>query len=218
MLNKGTQKFNKTFHASKGLLVGALLGTVALTSGCTTMVKTLGANYHMMGDKVVRLKVYRFSGDTPVESSARALKASKASDGLFRAYGGVVPSRDMVRASRWIGAVAPGMMWEAATFWGNGPQGPATVLVDDRVPLLHEGDWVDVYVPKKLVMGENRWLTVVRLICKADDKACQKREAGASRKPRGQVVANTYDQASISITPHYDPEGNWLPGKKPSRP
>jgi hypothetical protein len=130
---------------------------------------------------------------------------------------GALPPAEQIAQYRWVRVAAPAWKWKA----GKGlsaPTGPATVLVADSVPLLHDGDWVDLYVPPNRVMGKNRWLTVVRLVCKDDDDACKAREQASGGKPEGQVVANEFDEASISITPHYDANGNWLPGKQPARP
>jgi len=208
-------KFFKSLSPNKVLFTTALLAAVTLTAGCAATLSVLLPSYDMMAGKVVRLKVDSF-GYGKVESSALVHKRLNGAPGL-KAYGGVMPPSADVLPYRWVGVMAPGA-WKAGTFFGNGPQGRVAVLAADQLPLLHEGDWVDVYVPHKQVIAERRWLTVVRLVCKVEDAACQDREADAAGKPRGQAVAETYDEASISITPHYDMAGNWLPDKQPTRP
>lgn len=208
-------KFIKSLSPNRMVFHAALLAAVTLTAGCATTLGALLANYDMMAGKVVRLKVDSF-GYGDVESPVLARKRVEGKP-FFKAYGGVMPTSAEVLPYRWVGVVAPGA-WKAGSFLGNGPQGRVAVLAADAVPLLHHGDWVDVYVPTKIVAGERRWLTVVRLVCKAEDKACQSREGDSAGKPRGQAVTETFDAAKVSVTPHYDMAGNWLPGKQPTRP
>lgn len=118
---------------------------------------------------------------------------------------------------RWVYVLAPGG-WDAVPFYQNGPQGYVVAMVADGVPMLHDKDWVDVYVPESpLSVDKHRWLTVVKLVCKYDDKACQKQDLVG--KANGQYVPDAhYLLTDFSITPHYDMAGNWLPGKEPARP
>lgn len=208
-------KILKSIASVKSLPLVAILAAVALTAGCASTLSVLLPSYDMMAGKVVRLKVDSF-GYGKEESSALVRKRLDGAPGL-KAYGGVMPTSAEVVPYRWVGVMAPGA-WKAGTFLGNGPQGRVAVLAADQVPLLHEGDWVDVYVPHKQVIAERRWLTVVRLVCKVDDKACQSREADVVGKPRGQVVADTLGATETLVTPHYDMQGNWLAGKQPTRP
>lgn len=217
MLKANNMKLNKCFGISKPLLAVLLLGAVALTSGCTTVGRALQANYGELGDKVVRLRIYQYGyGYSKVESTD---VARKRIDGMpwLRIFDDPAPTSDMILPYRWVYVVAPGQ-WDAATFWGNGAQGWAQAQVADNVPLLHEGDWVDVYVPKSpLSVGKHRFLTIVKLVCKHDDKVCQKNDPIG--KAKGQVVPGArYSMETLSFTPHYDMSGDWLPGKKPARP
>jgi hypothetical protein len=208
-------KIGKLPETGKALALAVLLGATATLPGCAPMLKVMGADLDPMGGQVVRV-VVNFGWHGNVESSAVA-RFMSSKEAVFIARGGVLPPADQIAQYRWVRVVGPGWKWKA----GKGPQaptGPANVLVADSVPLLHDGDWVDVYVPKDIVMGKNRWLTVVRLVCKYDDDACKAREQASVGKPEGQAVANEFDEASISITPHYDASGNWLPGKQPARP
>lgn len=187
-----------------------------MTGGCTTAVKVMSANYEMAGG-VVRLQVYQYRGtlaEDGYEDSGLARKMADGPKAFFRIYGGE-PTDEQVRPYRWIGIIANGAYWESGTFFGNAPTGPGGALVNDEVPLLREGDWVDAYVPKGFDWKNRRAVTVVKLVCKVEDKECQKREG---KKPKGQLIAATFDESQLSITPHYDMEGHWLPGKKPVRP
>lgn len=207
--------FNKLFKASKALAVVAALGAVTFTSGCTTIGGALSASYDEIGGKVVRLRVYQYGLSYSETESADV--ARRRVDGMpwLLIYGGVKPSSEEILPYRWVYAVAPGG-WDSTGL--SGPQGWVQTLVADNVPLLHEGDWVDVYVPEApLVVGKRRWLTVVKLVCKGDDKLCQAQDPVG--KAKGQLVpGGSYRFETISITPHYDMNGNWLPGKKPARP
>lgn len=210
-------KFNKLFYARKGVVLAALLGAATLSGGCVAVGKVLVANYHMMEGKVVRLAVYDGRAKGGPEESAKVGRAVNGKP-FLEIYGGIMPSAEMVVPYRWAEVAAPGA-WKAGTFLGNGPQGHVAARVADGVPFLKVGDWVDVYVPKNLSHAQHRWLTVIKLVCKTEDKQCQARESKAAGKPKGQVVAETLPGGvEPALTPHYDMAGNWLPGKKPSRP
>lgn len=208
-------EFSKPFAAGRVFLIAAFLGTIALTSGCTTIGGALSASYDEIGGKVVRLRVYQY-GLSYSETESTDV-ARRRVDGMpwLLIYGGIKPPSAEILPYRWVYVAAPGG-WDSTGL--SGPQGWVQALVADNVPLLHEGDWVDVYVPEApLVVGKRRWLTVVKLACKGDDKPCQKQDPVG--KAKGQLVpGGAYRFEALSITPHYDMSGNWLPGKKPARP
>lgn len=210
-------KLDKFFSASMAFAVIAVLGAVTLTSGCTTIVRMVAASYDHLGGKVVRLRVYQYGSTYSETESADVARRRVDGTPWQRSVDGDMPASEKILPYRWLYVVAPGT-WDTSTLWNGGPQGFTQALVADNVPLLHEGDWVDVYVPEgPLSVSNRRYLTVVKLVCKADDKACQSRDPVG--KARGQLVPGaTYRFEDLSISPHYDMNGNWLPGKKPARP
>lgn len=197
---------------TKPSLTLTLTLVAVLASGCTAIGSAISPDYEPLGDKIVRVSVHDY-GYGKAES---ADVGKKRVNGLIWTgiYDKIPASADRVLPYRWVYVIAPGA-WDAGGL--NAPLGRVVAMVADGVPALEEGDWVDLYVPKALSVAEHRWLTVVKRVCLHDDKACKAKEKATVGKPDGQAVPSAFDEASISFTPHYDTDGNWLPGKKPTR-
>lgn len=199
------------FPPKSSLILTLALATVLLP-GCAAVGSVFSASYKDLADKTVRVSVYDY-GQGKTESAA---VGKERVDGMIwlGIYDKTPASSDRILPYRWMHVVAPGA-WDAGGL--NAPVGWVVAMVADGVPALEEGDWVDLYVPESVSVAEHRWLTVVKRVCKHDDKACKVKEKAAVGKPDGQAVPATFDKAGISYTPHYDMDGNWLPGKKPVR-
>lgn len=200
------------------------LATAAMLAlpGCTTIVATFTPDHSVSEGIVYRMSVTDKAGyldKNDYEMAKAGLRNFTRNYPYFNIYGGrstpdqTVPYRFTVFTSN--GA------WEGTTlFNGGAATGSEGSFVDDSVPLLKKGDLVDVYSQANPSMKDRRYFTIVRLVCMAEDKACAEREKGNWKKPLGWIVQprGRFDERRLSVTPHMDLNGDWLPGKEPKRP
>lgn len=224
--HEGHQSLNTAVIKSSKLarLSGAfVLATAAMLvlPGCVGIVHVLKADMDPVAGKVYRFKVYDLAGyfdKDGYEKSGTGLTLYKTAQIGFKVHGGE-GTLEQAAPYRWTVSGTDGA-WEGANVFNNGPIGKMGAFVNEGVPLLKVGDLVDVYVPTTLIMKERKFLTVIRLVCMAEDKACAEREKGSHRKAYGWVVQpkGQFDERLLNVTPHMDLTGHWLPGKEPKRP
>lgn len=204
--------------------LAASAGLALLLSGCATIYNATKFNPEVLGGKVFRAKVTAVHGYVSSKGYERSYSGKKfygESQFMIKAWGGPAAPADIVPYR--VLSASPNGAWEGSGVFNNGPIGNAASFVDDSVPLLKDGDWVDVYLHEPvggdLSVKEHRYATVVRLVCMSEDKACMKREKAAGRVP-GRVVQSKgqFDPRQIHVSPHMDLSGNWLPGMEPVRP
>lgn len=207
-------------------LSGALvLATAAMLvlPGCVGVVQVLKANHDVIAGKVYRLKVadnWGLNDNAGYERSDTGETAYAKFQTLFKVYGGE-PTREQAVPYRFASVSAVGA-WEGVTIFNNGPAGNAVAHINEGVPLLKVGDMVDVYVhdTAALSVKNRKHITVIRLVCMAEDKACAEREKNGHRRAYGWVARpkGQFDERLLNVTPHMDLTGHWLPGKEPKRP
>lgn len=224
-----TKQNIKTNRAAWLVLV---LMSVLILPGCVSTLRILTPTFNELEDKVLRVEVTTgqllFSApevETPGPYSTKLYNGGSTIS--IAVYGGdrndTHPVAEDVIPYRWHPITARGL-WKEASLLGTGgiSSGIFPAVIADGVPLLKKGDWVDIYIPapKTFSISNHSFLTVVRLVCAVEDKACQKREKKKLGRVRGQLVQpkGTFDWASVSITPHYTMDGQWLPGKELFRP
>ena len=211
------------------LLFLALMGVLTL-SGCVSTARMLTPTFDELEAKVLRVEVtdgrLRFTTpevETPGVGGTLLYKNPRA----VAFYGGdptdINPTPEEVIPYRWNLIMAQGI-WKEPSLFGTGGVmgGPFSALAADGIPLLKKGDWVDIYIPraKTLSMRNRSFLTIVRLVCTVEDKDCQKQEKKKLGRVQGQLVQpkGTFDWDSVTITPHFTLDGQWLPGKEVFRP
>jgi len=219
-MNNIKNKFSSCAKLGAGLSLAVALLTL---QGCVSMVKLVSANQGAVEDRVFRVKVAEgfnlFDKDGyEASDTGRTLFKSQLT---FKVYGGESTAEQTVpyRVTR----VSAGGTWEWVTVFNNGPaSGNALAFVNDDVPLLKDGDMVDVYAHKKaeVSLKDRRFWTVIRLVCIAEDKACLKREKTGHRRSYGWIVQpeGQFDASKLKVSPQMDLSGHWLPGKEPIRP
>jgi hypothetical protein len=187
------------------------------------MVSTFTPDHSVSEGAVYRMyvtdKVAGYMDKNGYESSKSGLRNFTRRTAYFDLYGGKSTS-DQTVPYRFTIFTANGP-WEGTTLRNGGyAAGTAGAFVDDSVPLLKKGDLVDVYSHANPSMKDRRYFTVVRQVCVADDKACAEREKGTWKKAVGWIVQprGQFDERRLSVTPHMDLNGEWLPGKEPKRP
>lgn len=220
-MNTAVIKSSKLTRLS-GALVLATAAMLALP-GCSTMVRTLAADHAVSEGKVYRMavtgKVTGYTDENGYELPTAGIRNLTRGYPYFDMYGGR-STPDQTVPYRFTSFTANGP-WEDTTFFNGGvAQGTMGAFVDDSVPMLKAGDLVDVYSHANPSMKDRRYNTIVRLVCMAEDKACAKREKGHWKRPTGWIVQpkGQFDERLLSITPHMDLNGHWLPGKEPKRP
>ncbi|MHB8937884.1 MAG: hypothetical protein ACYC39_06190 [Thiobacillus sp.] len=218
-MNTAVIKSSKLARLS-GALVLATAAMLVLP-GCVGIVHVLKADMDPVAGKVYRFKLYDMLGyydEAGYEKSDTGLTLYKKGQLGFKVYGGE-STPEQTAPYRWTVPGTDGA-WEGVNIFNNGPIGKVGAFVNEGVPLLKAGDLVDVYVPTTLIPKERKFLTVIRLVCMAEDKACAKREKGSHRKAYGWVVQpkGQFDERLLNVTPHMDLTGHWLPGKEPKRP
>lgn len=148
---------------------GMLLMTLVTLGGCSTISSMGGSGYPTyaadLANKTIRSTVVLPEFDP----SARAWSKYHAGPGLlFRGSWG-----DVAKQYRW----APTYTHTGSHHYA-GYRMPSYSLVPDQLPLLEEGDIVDVlYLEDQYGFDFNNLIAnkVVRLVCKNDDKACIKK-------------------------------------------
>ncbi|KVW92752.1 hypothetical protein [Thiobacillus denitrificans] len=218
-MNTAVIKSSKLTRLS-GALVLATAAMLALP-GCVGVVHMLKADMDPVAGKVYRFKLYDIGGyydEAGYEKSDTGLTLYKTAQLGFKVFGGAA-TLEQAAPYRWTVPGSDGA-WEGVNAFNNGPIGKMGAFVNEGVPLLKAGDLVDVYVPAALTLKDRKGLTVIRLVCMAEDKACIKREKGNHRKAYGWVVQpkGQFDERLLNVTPHMDLTGHWLPGKEPKRP
>jgi len=219
-MNTAVIKSSKLARLS-GALVLATAAMLALP-GCTTMVSVLTADHAVSEGAVYRMSVTDkagYLGKNDYETPKAGLRNFTHNYPYFNIYGGR-STPDQTVPYRFLGVTTNGA-WEGTTLLNRGnASGSAGTFVDDSVPLLKKGDLVDVYSQANPSMKDRRYFTIVRLVCMAEDKACAEREKGNWKKPTGWIVQprGQFDERRLSVTPHMDLNGDWLPGKEPKRP
>jgi hypothetical protein len=206
-----------------------LMGVLTL-SGCTSTMRMLTPTFDELEAKVLRVEVTDGSlRMTAPEVETPGAVGTKLYDNprVIAFYGGDpndthVAPEDVV-PYRWNLIMARGIWKEPSLFGTGGFQGgPFPALAADGIPLLKNGDWVDVYTPpaKTFSMRNHSFMTIVRLVCTVEDKDCQKQEKKKLGRVQGQLVQpkGTFDWDSVTITPHFTLDGQWLPGKEVFRP
>jgi hypothetical protein len=214
-------KSSKLARLSRALVMAT--AAMLILPGCVGVAHVLKANHDVIADKVYRLKVADNGGlndNAGYERSDTGETAYAKFQTLFKVYGGE-PTREQAIPYRFASVSAAGS-WEGVTIFNNGPAGNAVAHINDGVPLLKVGDMVDVYMhdTAALSVKDRKHITVIRLVCIAEDKACAEREKRGHRKAYGRVVQpkGQFDERLLNVTPHMDLNGNWLPGKEPKRP
>jgi len=219
-LNTAVIKSSKLARLS-GALVLATTTMLALP-GCTTMVSALGSDHAFSEGVVYRMFVTDKAGyldKNDYEMPKAGLRNFTHNYPYFNIYGGR-STPDQTVPYRFTIATTHGA-WEGTTLFNGGPAAGSTgAFVDDSVPLLKKGDLVDVYSQANPSMKDRRYFTIVRLVCMAEDKVCAEREKGNWKRPTGWIVQpkGQFDERRLSVTPHMDLNGDWLPGKEPKRP
>lgn len=218
-MNTAVIKSSKLARLS-GALVLATAAMLVLP-GCTTMVAVLTANHDAAAGKVYRMQVSDkagYLGKDGYETPKAGLRNLTHNYPYFNIYGGkATPEQAVPYRNTTVYTNGP---WEDTTMLNNGPMGYAGAFIDDSVPLLKNGDLVDIYVHANPSMKDRRYMTIVRLVCMVEDKACAEREKGNWRRATGWVVQpkGQFDERQVSIAPHTDLNSDWLPGKQPKRP
>lgn len=222
----------KNIKTNRAAWLALLLMSALILPGCVSTVRILTPTFNELEDKVLRVEVSRGpmvllapEVETPGVVGTMLYHGGTARGIAF--YGGdrndIHPAAEDVIPYRWLNITARGL-WKEASILGTGgiSGGIFPAVIADGVPLLKKGDWVDMYIPapKTFSISNHSFLTVVRLVCTVEDKACQKREKKKLGRVQGQLVQpkGTFDWASVSITPHYTMDGQWLPGKELFRP
>lgn len=219
-MNNIKNKFSSCAKLGAGLSLAVAL--LAL-SGCTTIVMTFTPDHSVSEGVVYRMyvtdKVTGYMDKNGYELSKSGLRNFTQRYPYFNIYGGS-STRDQTVPYRFT-MVATHGAWEGTTLFNGGHAAGSTgTFVDDSVPLLRKGDLVDVYSQANPSMKDRRYFTIVRLVCMAEDKACAEREKGNWKRPTGWIVQpkGQFDERRLSVTPHMDLNGDWLPGKEPMRP
>lgn len=218
VMNNIKNKFSSCTKLGGGLFLAVALLTL---QGCTTMVAVLTANHDSAVGKVYRMQVTDkagYLGKDGYETPKAGLRNLTHNYPYFNIYGGKATPEQA--APYRFTAVYTNGPWEGTTLVNNGPMNYAGAFIDDSVPLLKKGDLVDVYGHANPSMKDRRYYTIVRLVCMVEDKACAEREKGNWRRATGWVVQpkGQFDEHQVSITPHTDLNGDWLPGEQPMRP
>lgn len=213
MNNNTGSKLNWS-RAALVLTALASLASVTALSGCASMARAVNANYGNFADKVVRLKV-------DDRWYAAEIEDPKSGERFGRVHWGAVygkaPAPGAHVPYRWTEVRASGH-WTGGGI--NGPLKTQGAIVADGVPLLKDGDWVDVYVYDQDTwdIANRHYLTVLRLVCREEDEACQTVEAAKHGKPDAQVIYDkgAFDINAVSVTPSISPSSAWLPGREPA--
>lgn len=223
-MTKQTNKSNRT-----AWLVLTLMGVLSL-SGCMSTARMLTPTFDELEAKVLRVEVTdgRLRITAPEVETPGAVGTTMYENPRLIAFYGGDPDDTKVKPEevvpyRWNLIMARGV-WKEPSLFGTGGimGGPFPALAADGIPLLKNGDWVDIYIPpaKTFSMSKHSFLTIVRLVCTVEDEACQKQEKKKLGRVQGQLVQpkGTFDWDSVTITPHFTLDGQWLPRKEVFRP